>query len=109
MGIKSVLTTYKGVCYICQQHTFTELHHIIHTGVSKKTQEKMGLICYLCHNCHTGSDGVHGTWGAEKDQDLKKIAQKMWEEKYMESYPYKNHAQEAAREEWMRQIRKSYL
>lgn len=109
MGFKSVLTTEKGICYLCQKHRPTHLHHIIHTGVSKKTQERMGLVCYLCVECHEGADGVHGTWGAEKDQDLKKIAQKKWEEQYIASYPYHNHAQEAAREEWMRQIRKNYL
>lgn len=107
--MESVLTTKKGVCYLCQRTTHTHLHHIIHAGVNKKKQEKMGLICYLCVDCHTGAYGVHGTWGAERDQDLKRKAQYEWEQKYIKEYPYKNHAKEAAREEWMKMIGRNYL
>lgn len=107
--IKSILTTKKGVCYLCQRSTITQLHHIIHAGVSKKTQEKMGLVCYLCVDCHVGANGVHGTWGSERDKDLKRKAQAEWERKYIEKYPFKNHAEEAAREEWIRQIGRNYL
>ena len=107
--MESVLRTEKGVCYLCQMHKPTHLHHIIHASVSKKKQEKMGLICYLCVDCHTGSDGVHGTNGVERDKDLKQMAQSLWELKYMASYPYEHHAKEAAREEWMKQIGRNYL
>ena len=107
--MESILSTEKGTCYICQCTGVTHLHHIIHAGVSKKKQEKMGLICYLCPNCHTGTYGVHGTKGAERDRDLKATAQFMWEARYMESYPYEHHAQEAAREEWMKKIGRNYL
>lgn len=107
--MESILTTMKGVCYICQRHTPTHLHHIIHAGVSKKTQERMGLICYLCPECHTGAHGVHGTFGSERDMELKKFAQMKWEEKYIEEYPYENHAKESARGVWMKEIGRSYL
>ena len=107
--MESVLTTYKGICYLCQKPARTHLHHIIHAGVSKKTQEQMGLFCYLCPDCHTGAYGVHGTWGGERDQDLKKMAQQLWEAKFIVEYPYHHHAEEAAREEWMRNIGRNYL
>lgn len=110
--MKSVLTTEKGVCYLCRQYTYTDLHHIYHSHHSKKfkkLQEKMGLVVYLCRKCHTGSEGVHGSFGAERDLDLKKRAQYAWEEKYISEYPYENHAKEAAREEWMKTIGRNYL
>lgn len=107
--MESVLRTEKGTCYLCQCRGVTHLHHIIHAGVSKKKQEKMGLICYLCPNCHTGTYGVHGTKGAERDRDLKQMAQSLWEMKYKKEYPYQHHADEAAREEWMKQIGRNYL
>ena len=40
---------------------------------------------------------------------LKKIAQEAWESKYIEEYPYKNHAKEAAREAWIRMMGMNYL
>lgn len=107
--MESVLSTKRGVCYLCQKHIFTHLHHIIHASVSKKTQERMGLICFLCYECHEGTYGVHGTKGAERDKDLKRVAQSLWEMKYINEYPYEHHAKEAAREEWMKQIGRNYL
>lgn len=94
--MESVLTTNKGICYLCQRYCNTELHHIIHAGCNKKRQERMGLIVYLCPECHRGTYGVHGTKGAERDKDLKRIAQKMYEEKH-------------TREEWMSEIGRNYL
>lgn len=107
--MESILTTERGVCYLCQKVGFTHLHHIIHAGVPKRKQEKMGLVVYLCPECHTGTYGVHGTKGAERDHDLKKLAQHTWELKYIREYPYHNHAKKAARSEWMNQIGRSYL
>lgn len=110
--MESVLTTERGICYLCQQHKWTHLHHIYHSHHSKpfkRMQEKMGLICYLCYDCHEGTYGVHGTKGSDRDEDLKKTAQFYWEQKYIREYPYENHAEQAAREEWMRKIGKSYI
>jgi hypothetical protein len=56
----------------------------------------MGLIVYLCPECHRGTYGVHGKNGHDIDLDLKKIAQKMYEEKH-------------SREEWMNEIGRNYL
>lgn len=43
------------------------------------------------------------------DMELKKFAQMKWEEKYIEEYPYENHAKESARGVWMKEIGRSYL
>jgi hypothetical protein len=110
--MKSVLTTEKGICYLCNKHGLTHLHHIYHSHHSKqfkKLQEKMGLVVYLCYECHEGTYGVHGSKGAEKDLDLKKIAQFAWMQEFQEEYPYEKHAQEAAYEEWIKKIGKNYL
>lgn len=94
--MESVLTTKKGICYRCQKQCDTELHHIIHSGCSKKRQERMGLIVYLCADCHRGTYGVHGKYGHDIDIDLKKISQKMYEESH-------------SRDEWMKEIGRNYL
>lgn len=107
--MESVLTTQKGVCYLCCKVTYTHLHHIIHAGVSKKTQERMGLVVYLCPKCH---DEVHRHIkenDRDRDYDLKAVSQFLWEQKYINEYPYQNHAEEAAREAWMKQIGRNYL
>lgn len=103
--MESVLKTKKGVCYLCFRQGATDLHHIIHAGTSKKVQERMGLVVYLCRDCHSS---LHDR-DSERDMDLKRLAQKMWEQKYIEEYPYEHHAKEAAREEWMKNIRRNYL
>jgi hypothetical protein len=69
----------------------------------------MGLICYLCPDCHTGTYGVHGTKGGDRDKELKRVAQKAWEQEYIKGYPYEHHAEDSAREEWMRNIGRNYL
>lgn len=110
--MESVLTTEKGRCYLCYRYIHTDLHHIYHSHHSrkfKKLQEQMGLVVYLCRECHTGSNGVHGTYGADRDRDLKKVAQFAWERKFVEEYPFDNHAEEAAREEWISKIGRNYL
>ena len=109
--MESVLTTRKGVCYLCHAYKPTDLHHIIHAGTSKKVQERMGLVVYLCRDCHSAlhDNGTDKETGINQDMDLKRLAQRKWEQKYIEDYPYEHHAKEAAREEWMKNIRRNYL
>ena len=64
---------------------------------------------YLCSFHHRGTKGVHGKYGADLSLQIKMAAQEAWEQKYIESYPYKNHAEEAAREEWIRMMGVNYL
>lgn len=108
--MESVLSTEKGICYWCGACGYTHRHHIIHAGVSKKTQERMGLICYLCPLCHHDlHDHIPDWMGKDRDYEIKIFAQKAWELEYIRTYPYEHHAQEAAREEWMKQIGRNYL
>lgn len=107
--MESILNTQYGVCYVCGKVCATEYHHIFY-GVSKrKIADREGLTCYLCRECHKGTKGVHGRDGEKLNYTLKEIAQEAWEMKYKESYPYKNHADEAAREAFIRMMGRNYL
>ena len=108
--MESILNTEKGKCFWCKQYRNTDLHHIIHAGVSKRKQEKMGLVCYLCRQCHSDlHDHIPDKEGIDRDFAIKPMAQKAWEAKYVDEYPFVYHAKDAAREEWMRQIGRNYV
>ena len=108
--MESVLGTEKGICYWCDLHGYTHLHHIIHAGVSKKTQEEMGLVCYLCPSCHRNlHDHIPDEAGKDRDYEIKIFAQIAWERKYIIKHPYTLNPEEAAREEWLKQIGRKYL
>ena len=101
------MKTKKGVCYLCGEYG-REKHHIIHGTANRKIADKEGLWVYLCNNCHTGGrNAVHND--NKTDLKLKKEGQTVWELRYIENYPYKNHAPEAAREAWLRLFMKSWL
>ena len=93
----SVLTTEKGVCYVCQKRTYTEKHHIFMNAL-RNTSEDMGLYVYLCPEHHRGTNGVHGMNGGDLNHDLKQISQYMWEQ-----------IEGNTREEWMKRIGRNYL
>lgn len=102
------MPTTKGICYICGRYTATEVHHCIHGYANRKIAEREGLKVNLCRDCHTaGPRAVHRC--NEEDLKLKRDAQRTWEEKYMESYPYERHAKEAARQAWISLFGKSWL
>ena len=107
--MESILTTKKGECYVCGRIGFTELHHIYYGQKQRRISDREGLVVYLCPECHKGTRGVHGRDGAQLGYSLKEIAQEAWEMKYKEAYPYKNHAEEAAREAFIRMMGKNYL
>ena len=107
--MESILSTQKGVCYVCGRVCSTHLHHIFFGVKQRRISDKEGLTVYLCPDCHEGTFGVHGKHGNKLNYTLKEIAQEAWEAKYKESYPYKNHADEAAREAFIRLIGKNYL
>ena len=75
----------------------------------RKISDREGLIVYLCPYCHRGDKGVHGKNGAKLNYTLKEVAQEAWEDNYKKSYPYKNHADEAAREAFIRMMGRNYL
>lgn len=107
--MESILNTERGICFVCGRIGRTHLHHIFYGQKQHKIADKEGLTVYLCPECHEGTNGVHGKNGAKLNFTLKEIAQEAWEAKYKESYPYKNHAEEAAREAFIRMMGKNYL
>lgn len=109
--VKSIVQEDLTRCF-CQDETCSgalEAHHIVYGFSRKKISDKEGLIVMLCHEHHQGTNGVHGKNGAELGNMLKIIAQKTWEQNYIEKYPYKNHAEDAAREAWIRLFGRNYL
>lgn len=107
--MESILSTEKNICYACGRFVrHPHLHHIFF-GKNRKISDKEGLTCYLCENCHKGTYGVHGREGHDLDVQLKEDAQEAWELKFKESYPYENHADEAAREAFIQLLGKNYL
>lgn len=107
--MESILSTEKGVCFVCGRTCRTHLHHIFFGQKQRKISDREGLIVYLCPECHEGTDGVHGKNGSKLNFMLKEIAQEAWEDSYKATYPYKNHAEEAAREAFIRMMGKNYL
>ena len=107
--MESILGTKKGTCFVCGRVCGTHLHHIFYGAKQRRIADKEGLVVYLCPDCHEGTYGVHGKNGSELNYSLKEIAQETWEANYKKSYPYKNHADEAAREAFIRLFGKNYL
>lgn len=64
--MESVLTTHKGICYLCQKPARTHLHHIIHAGVSKKIQEQMDFSA-ICVQTATPERMAYMVHGAVKE------------------------------------------
>lgn len=109
--VKSIVQGDLTRCF-CQDETCSgalEAHHIVYGSGRRKISDKEGLIVMLCHEHHQGTNGVHGKNGAELGDRLKRIAQETWEQKFIEEYPYKNHAEDAAREAWIRLFGCNYL
>lgn len=106
--MESIMKTQKGTCYLCGCHGFTECHHCIHGTANRKLSEREGLKVWLCPDCHrNGRHAVHRD--NETDLAVKRDAQEAWEKRYKETYPYENHAEEAAREAFIRMFGRSYL
>lgn len=102
--MESILDTEKGTCYLCGNNKGYQKHHTWHGSANRKIADKYGLWVWLCNECHRELHD-HGTG----DEKLMKESQQAWESKYKETYPYKNHADEVAREEFRRLFGKSKL
>ena len=107
--MESILKTDKNECFVCGKIGRMECHHIFFGSGRRPISDREGLIVYLCPNCHKGDQGVHGKQGSKLNYTLKEIAQEAWEAKYKETYPYVNHAEEAAREAFIRMMGRNYL
>lgn len=102
--MESILNTEKGTCYLCGCNQGREKHHTWHGTANRKIADKEGLWVWLCNSCHRELHD-HGT----NDERLMQESQTEWENKYIESYPYKNHSREAAREAFRQLFGKSCI
>lgn len=85
------------LCYLCTLAPGTEVHHCIKGTANRKKSEQYGLTVRLCPECHRGTKGVHGRDGHAKDQILKEVAQRRFEEVC------------GTREDFIREFGKSFL
>lgn len=85
----------KRECLLCGSQN-VEQHHVMFGNPRRKLADEDGLWVWLCPEHHRGTNGVHGKEGHDLDTDLKKIAQRIYEQ---------NHT----REEWMQRYRRNYL
>ena len=68
-------------CFICSGTQNLERHHIFYGTSNRKNSDKYGLTVHLCQPHHRDSkEGVH--FNKDLDLELKKLAQKRFEEKY---------------------------
>lgn len=107
MGTKSIMPTSKNECYLCHRYISAYArheHHCFHGTANRRIAEKEGLKVWLCPMCH---EALHDH--SENDEALKQDAQRVWEENYIKSYPYENHAEQVAREAFRKLFGKSYL
>lgn len=109
--IKSILQDNLNVCFCLSTDCAggLEIHHVIYGRGRRAISDREGLVVALCEAHHRGTAGVHGRDGEPLGRALKEIAQEEWELNYKKSYPYKNHADEAAREAWIRLMGRNYL
>lgn len=80
--MKSIITKDLKVCYVCGSMRDIEKHHCIHGTSGRKLATQYHLIVGLCPECHRGTNGVHGKNGHTLDLELKRTAQRAWENKY---------------------------
>lgn len=98
---KSILDTTKGICFICKQHDFTEVHHIF-GGPNRRLSDEDGLVVYLCPYCHNiPPRGVH--FDAQAMKRLRQVGQRAYEEKMAEN------GVEKPREAFMKRYGKNWL
>lgn len=80
---KSILQD-KKECYITRSTNNLHKHHIFEGTANRKLSEKDGLWIWLRADWHNLSDyGVH--FNKELDLQLKRIAQKRWQEYYQKT------------------------
>ena len=86
----------KKYCELCGNTYLLTNHHIFYgRGIRKICDEYEELQITLCYNCHQhGKTGVH--FNARFDEEVKKYAQRIFEEVY-------------SRELFMKRFKKNYL
>lgn len=69
-------------CYVCGSTYNIHLHHIFYGPNRRNSDRYKCCKIHLCQDHHEGPHGVHGKYGHELDQELKKKAQKEFEDEY---------------------------
>lgn len=82
MKARKSLISNEYKCYFCKETEKLELHHIYHGTANRRVSDMYGCVVYLCNEHHTGTDGVHGKNGHDRDMQLKIECQKRWEQEY---------------------------
>lgn len=91
--MKSIIQSERE-CFFCG-NPHVVCHHVIYGMGYRQIAEDYGLTVWLCPRHHNMSrDGVH--MNKERDLELKRFAQKVFEEKY-------------SHELWMEKIGRNYL
>ena len=96
-GEINILQANKKECYATGAVNGLELHHIYFGVKNKKVSDDNGFVVWLTVEKHRGTNGVHGKYGHELDQQLKEECQAAYE------------ASGHTREEFRTLIGKSYL
>ena len=111
--MESIMPTDRDTCYICGCFLDTwnrHEHHIFYGSANRKISEREGLKVFLCKECHTqGKHAVHRRPNKGYDEMLRKDAQTLWEERYINAHPYEENAKETAREAFIALFGRSYL
>lgn len=90
--MESKFTTDLEHCFVCGR-PYPQIHHMMN-GANKGKSEKFGFILPLCMNHHTGAEGVHSK--PERMLACRQMAQRKFEEEH-------------TRDEWIKEMGKSYL
>ena len=69
-----------GVCEICFSPQGVQHHHIIKGKGKRNECETVHSVIALCWECHHGNKGVHGKYGKELDEYLKRNLEKRYKE-----------------------------
>lgn len=93
--MKDLILQNKKECFVCHTIYNLHLHHIIF-GKNRKKCDEDKLMIYLCKDHHEGTYGVHGKKGHNLDLELKRMAQRKYEETH-------------TRDEFIKRYKKSYL
>ena len=102
--MESKLKTTKGICFICGCNQGYDKHHCCHGTANRRLAEGERLWVYLCRDCHRKLHDKH-----EGDDYILMKGQEAWEADCIAHYPYKHHAEQVAREEFMRIFGKNYI
>lgn len=94
--MRSAIVESLDFCFVCGTMKNVEVHHCIHGTSGRKLATKYHLVVGLCSEHHRGTYGVHGKYGHDLDETLKRVAQRTFEEKH-------------SHEEWMQIFGKNYL